>query len=130
MNPSTPWASYRQVATQTAPPGQLILMLYDGVIRFLGQAMLGFDKDDPLEFNQTINNNILRAQAIIHELNHCLNMEGGGEFSANQRRLYDYLDRRLQESNLQKKPDGIQEVMARLNVLRDAWNEMLQKQGS
>ena len=128
MNLPTPWASYRQVSTQTATPGQLILMLYDGVIRFLGQAMLGFADDDPLEFNRTINNNVLRAQAILHELNFCLNMQDGGEFSLNLRRLYDYLDRRLQESNLQKKPEGIQEVITRINVLREAWNEMLQKQ--
>ena len=81
MTQPNPWAAYRQVATQTAPPGQLILMLYDGVIRFLGQAMLGFSHEDPLEFNRTINNNILRAQAIIQELNLCLNMDAGGEFS-------------------------------------------------
>lgn len=127
MNQTNAWASYRQVATQTAPPGQLILMLYDGVIRFLGQALLGFDYDDPLEFNRTINNNILRAQAIIQELNLCLKMEEGGEFAVNQRRLYDYLDRRLQESNLKKTPEGIHEAISHVTVLRDAWKEMLQQ---
>ena len=87
MNFSRSSQSYLQVATQTASPGQLILMLYDGAIRFLEQARLGFASDDPLEFNRTINNNVLRAQAIINELNDCLNMEQGGEVSANMRRL-------------------------------------------
>jgi flagellar protein FliS len=115
------------VATQTASPGQLILMLYDGALRFLGAALQGFEFEDPLEFNQTVSNNILRAQAIVTELNVCLNMEAGGEFAANQRRLYDYLHRKLQESNVKKKREGIEEVIGHLNVLREAWNEMLQK---
>ena len=124
------WQSYRQVATQTASPGQLILMLYDGTLRFLERALLGFDLTDPLEFNQTINNNLLRAQAIINELNVSLDMQRGGEFSTNMRRLYEYLDRRLQESNMRKDRAAIHEVVRRLTVVRDAWSQMLVSQGS
>src|SRR5215468_7180075 len=67
MNRSNPWKSYREVATQTAPRGQLVLMLFDGALRFLDRALMGFSKDDPAEFNQTISNNIIRAQDIIGE---------------------------------------------------------------
>lgn len=119
--------SYLQIATQTASPGQLVLMLYDGAIRFLERALQGFSSDDPAEFNQTINNNVQRAQAILDELNTALNTGAGGEFAENLRRLYNYLDRRLEESNLRKEPDGIEETIQRLSVLRDAWREMLQK---
>lgn len=128
MRPSNPWNSYRRIAMETAPPGQLILMLYDGVLRFLDQSLQGFAHEDPLEFNRAINNNILRAQAIIQELNDSLNMEVGGEFAATMRGLYHYMDRRLQESNLKKTQEGIHEVAKRVTVLRDAWREMLQKQ--
>jgi len=119
--------SYLRVATQTVSPGQLVLMLYDGALRFLERARLGFASDDPLEFNQTIHNNLVRAQEIISELNMALNIEAGGEFASTMRRLYDYLDRRLIESNRAKKEDGIIEVIGRLTVLRDAWAEMLRK---
>jgi len=71
------WQAYRQVATQTASPAQVVLLLYNGAIRFLEQARLGFGFDDPKEFNETINNNILRAQAIINEMNQALNMAEG-----------------------------------------------------
>lgn len=128
MHLVNPWQSYRQVATQTAPPGQLVLMLYEGAIRFLECALGGFAKDDPAEFNLTINNNVLRAQEIIRELNVSLNMEDGGPFADNLRRLYDYLDRRLTDSNLKKEDTGIKEVIQRLSVLRDAWAAMLQGQ--
>jgi flagellar protein FliS len=129
MLPSKPWQSYRQVATQTASPGQLVLMLFDGAIRFLEKARLGFTADDPLEFNQTINNNVIRAQDIIHELNWSLDVEKGGEVAGTLRRLYDYMDHRLHESNQYKREDGIMDVINRLTVLREAWAEMLRNPG-
>lgn len=121
------WQSYRQVATQTASPGQLVLLLYNGIIRFLEQARLGFGLDDPKEFNETINNNLQRALAIINEMNQSLNMAEGGEFAVRMRALYDYFDRRLHESNMNKTETGILEVLKHVTVLRDAWAEMLQK---
>lgn len=127
MQRSNPWQSYRTVATQTASPGQLVLMLYEGAIRFLERGLAGFQQTDPLEFNSTINNNIQRAQAIINEMNSTLNMEKGGDVSANFRRLYDYLYNRLHEANMKKQREPMEEVIARLRVLRDSWAEMLQQ---
>jgi flagellar protein FliS len=122
-----PWQSYSRVATQTASPGQLVLMLYDGALRFLERARAGFDHDDPKERNEAINNGILRAQTIFMELDRSLNMDQGGQVAATLRSLYDYFDRRLQESNVAKSPEGIIEVIQRVTVLRDAWIEMLRQ---
>lgn len=123
------WQSYRQVATQTASPGQVVLMLYNGIVRFLEQARLGFGLDDPKEYNEAINNNIQRAQAIINEMNLSLNLAEGGEFAERMRGLYDYLDRRLQEANIAKAEPPVVEVLKHVTVLRDAWAEMLQQGG-
>src|SRR5271156_805576 len=129
MSRNKPWDSYRKVATQTASPGQLVLMLYDGALRFLDKALAGFDHKDPKHFNETINNNILRAQAIVHELNASLDMKAGGEVASNFRRLYNYFYRRLTEANRTKQKVPLEEVMARLRVLRDSWAEMLRNGG-
>lgn len=129
MSRNKPWESYRKIATQTATPGQLVLMLYDGAIGFLEKALAGFGQADPLLFNQTINNNILRAQAIIHQMNAHLNMQRGGEAAANFRRLYNYLYRRLHEANRGKKQEPIEESLRHLRVLRDSWAEMLRQGG-
>ena len=125
MHPANLAHSYRQVATQTASRGQLVLMLYDGAIKFLERALTGFELEDPLDFNQTVHNNIARAQAIIQELDASLNMEAGGEFSANMRRLYDYFDSQLVESNRLKRAEGVKDVLKRLAVVRGAWAEMI-----
>lgn len=120
--------SYRQVAAQTASPGQVVVMLYEAAINSLERAMAGFEKDDPVEVNMTIHNNVTRAQDIIGELNSSLNFAAGGDFAPTMRRLYDYMDDRLSESNLRKDPAGVREVANRLTVLRDAWAEALRKQ--
>ena len=125
-----PWKSYQQVATKTAPPGQLVLMLYEGAIRFLERALGGFSLEDPAEHNQTISNNILRTQDIIFELNVTLNIEDGGELAKTLRNLYDYMSRQLMEANLKKEEAPIREVLGRITVLRDAWAQMLVNQQS
>jgi flagellar protein FliS len=129
MPRNNPWESYRKVATQTATPGQLVLMLYDGAIKFLEKALAGFTYQDPCQFNETINNNIVRAQAIIHDMNANLNMKAGGEVAANFRRLYNYLYRRLAEANRAKQKPPLEESIGHLRVLRDSWAEMLRNGG-
>jgi flagellar protein FliS len=130
MHVANPWKSYRQIATQTAPPGQLVLMLYDGAIRILERALTGFQAEDPAERNSVVHNNLQRAQEIIRELNMSLNMEQGGECAATLRKLYDYFEDRLWQSNLKKRTEGIEEVIRHIKVLRDAWAAMLQNNGS
>jgi flagellar protein FliS len=125
MHVANPWKSYRQIATQTAPPGQLVLMLYEGAIRFLERGLAGFDCEDPAQANMAVHNNLQRAIDILRELNLSLNMEQGGEFAMTLRRLYEYFDNRIWESNLQKRPEGVKEVIRHLTVLRDAWASML-----
>jgi flagellar secretion chaperone FliS len=124
-----PLRSYRTIATQTAPPGQLVLMLYEGAIRFLERALTGFERQDPLEFHSTINNNVLRAQQILNELDQSLDLHQGGDLALTLRGLYGYMNRQLTLSNTRKRPEGIQDTIQRLSVLRDAWNEMLRRQG-
>jgi flagellar protein FliS len=128
MHVADPWKSYRQTATLTASPGQIVLMLYEGALRSLERALPGYSYDDPGQANMTIHNNLQRAQEIIRELNYALNMEQGGECAATLRRLYDYFNRRIWESNLRKRREGVDEVIRHLTVLRDAWAMMLKKQ--
>jgi flagellar protein FliS len=120
-----PWKSYRQVATQTAPPGQLILMLFDGALRFLERGLAGFNCTDPAEANMTIHNNFQRALDIVRELNRAVNLEQGGECAENFRQLYDYFERKIVDSNVRKNPEGAREVVEHLTAMRDAWAAML-----
>ena len=118
---------YRRIATQTAPPGRLILMLFDGALHSLERALTGFECTDPRERNQTIHNNLRHAVDIIRHLNNSLNLEAGGKLAETLRRLYYYYDQRLVESDMGKKREGVDEVLGHMKGLRDSWAGMLVK---
>ena len=129
MQAATYWKSYRQIATQTAPPGQLVLMLFDGALNSMERAMTGFDLADPKQKNEAIHNNLQKAVDIIRVLNGSLNLAEGGKLAQTLRGLYNYFDQRIVESNLRKKREGITEVMTHMTELRNAWEKMLANRG-
>ncbi len=115
-----PYDQYKQTQVNTASQGKLIVMLYDGMIRFLKIAV---ENMDPKTYD-IANNNIIRAQDIITELISSLNMDDGGEIAQNLLSLYIYFKKRLLEANMQKDAEIIKEVIAHAEPLRDAWNEI------
>jgi flagellar protein FliS len=123
--------TYRANAILTASPGQLVLMLYDGALKAMGLAREAFaiNPDDPRRI-QTINEQLLKAQAIINELQSTLNMEAGGDFARTMHRLYDYHNRRLLEANIRKQVEPVIEVERLVRELRDAWAQMLSQGGA
>jgi len=118
--------AYQTQSILTASPGQLVLLMYDGALRFMAQARAGFalPEDNPRRI-ETIHTALLRAQAILSELRANLDMEAGGDIAANLDRLYDYHLRRLFECNLRKDEAPLIEVENLVRTLRDAWAEML-----
>ena len=127
-NPYAKASAYKSTSVNTSSPSDLVLMLYDGVIRFLSNAKGGFDLEDPVGFHQVINGNIQKAQAIIRELRSSLDMDKATEFSETMAGLYDYFDRRLQEANMDKTSEPIDEVLQRVKTIRDAWDEMTRRE--
>ena len=125
MNSAKKLSAYRANAVGSAKPENLVVMLFDGAIRFLGAAIRAFDHEDPLDFNLTIHTNITKTQAIIRELNNALDLDNGGELGQKLTSLYNYFDQRLQEANIHKDRAIIEEILARISELRDAWNESL-----
>ncbi len=123
--------TYRTNAILTASPGQLVLMLYDGALKSLALAHAAFatPADDPRRI-ENINTHLLKAQAILAELQNGLNMEAGGEFARTMHRLYDYHIRRLLEANIRKQAEPVAEVERLVRELRDAWAQMLTQQDS
>jgi flagellar protein FliS len=121
--------AYRTNAVLTASPGQLVLMLYDGALTALALAREAFDTpaEDPRRI-AVINHQLLKAQAIITELQNGLNMEVGGEFARTMHRLYDFHLGRLLDANLRKQLEPVIEVEHLVRELRDAWAQMLTQQ--
>ena len=117
--------TYRANAVLTASPGQLVLMLYDGALKALAIAREAFGRAEDPRRIEIINQQLVKAQNIVSELQGGLNLDAGGEFAQTMNRLYDYHHRRLFEANLRKQVEPVIEVERLLKELRDAWAEML-----
>lgn len=111
--------TYRAAHIETATPERLLVMMYDGALKYLNLALPALRKKD-LEASHR---NLLKAEAILLELMSVLDMEIGGELAQNLYNLYDYMYRQLIQANLQQDPAPAQEVIKLLEPLRAAWSE-------
>jgi len=117
--------SYRSVAVTTATPGQLVLMLFDGTLRFLSTALHGFEIEALGARNEQIHNNLLKGQNVLRELQASLDLQVGGEFGQTMYALYDFMLDQLQKANLTKDPAPIHIVERLLGEIRGSWAQML-----
>jgi flagellar secretion chaperone FliS len=117
--------AYRRNAILSAGPGQLILMLFDGALRFMNAAVAGFDEPHPIRRNEKIHNNLTRTQAILTELQDCLDLKKGGDFAQRMFALYKFMRLQLRQANLRKDPAPIHVVIKLLGDIRQSWADML-----
>ncbi|MDD2407290.1 MAG: flagellar export chaperone FliS [Tepidiphilus sp.] len=116
-----------ETAVQSADPHQLILMLYDGALMALAQAVVAMEQKDIPKRAQSIS----RAIAIIHDgLHASLDVESGGELGERLAALYDYMVERLTQANATNNAAAVQEVSGLLRTLREAWAEMPRQQAA
>ncbi|MGI6587220.1 MAG: flagellar export chaperone FliS [Peptococcia bacterium] len=115
------YQQYQQQQVFTAPPDKLLLMLFDGAIRFCNQAKKALVGQKLEESNYYI----IKAEDIILELMTTLKMDF--EFSQQLYSLYDYLYRRLVEANIEKDMVLLDEVVELLTELRQTWAEVAVK---
>ncbi len=120
--------SYGATAVSTASPGVLVLMLFDGALRFLSRAEYGFGLDALARRNEEIHNNIVKTQLILRELQASLDMEVDGDFPHQMYALYDFMISQLLAANVRKDVEPLRAIYPMLSDLRDAWDEMLRRQ--
>ncbi|MGV3665329.1 MAG: flagellar export chaperone FliS [Leptospira bouyouniensis] len=115
---------YKANEISTVSQIKLIVMLFDGAIRFLGVAK---DNMTPRKYD-VVNNNIIKTQDIITELLLSLNMEEGKEVANNLLSLYIYLKKRLLEANMRKDKAIIDECIKILGELKNSWEDLEKKE--
>lgn len=116
----SPYQNYQQQQVVTAPREKLLLMLFDGAIRFCNQALKAHNDKNLAE----VHKNLIKVQKIMEELMATLDMNI--EIAKDLLSLYDYLYRRLVEANLKKDPAIVEEVVGFLSDLRQTWAEAMQ----
>lgn len=111
---------YQKTAVNGASPLQLVIMLYDGALRFMEAGKKAIADRDLEKQNESLQ----RAQKIIFELMSCLDLNSGGEVAKNLMALYSYAIDQLVAANLADDVAGIDRAMQVFTDLREGWSQL------
>lgn len=103
---------------QAAPPEDLVLMLFEGAVRFGREGLEALDRDDRAEAVRLVG----RVRAIVQELDRSLN-PAAGPITRHLSAIYEYVLRRLDPEGIDAPALG--EVIADLQVLCEAWTALV-----
>lgn len=120
MNPTNLLKKYKDMEIQTSSPEKLILLLYNGAIKFLNQAKIKMREENIEESSRLL----LKAEKIVRELMCSLDLKRG-KFVVSWYSLYGYIYGRLVEANLEKKVEIVDEAIGLLTPLRDSWAKII-----
>jgi flagellar protein FliS len=109
--------AYQENSVSTQSKGRLIVMLYDGAIKFMKLAIIEMEKKNYEAKGRYLN----KAMDIINELNAVLDMEGGGEIASNLRSLYLFMNRHLTQANVKCDPQLVRDVIKLMEELNQSW---------
>ena len=115
-------STYQTVQVTTTDRGRLLLMMYEGAIKFLRQAKAGVEAKDIAKFCRFL----CKAQAIIAELMNTLDFEKGGKIARDLDRLYDFMLFYLTEANLHQDGERIAKVINLLDIIYSAYKEIIE----
>ena len=109
--------AYKNTTITTQGKGRLIVLLYEGAIKFMNQAIKELEAGNFAAKGHYIN----RAQDIINELNMVLDRDAGGEIAENLCKLYCFMNNRLSQANVKRDPQMIREVISIMEELNQGW---------
>ena len=110
--------SYRNTEAQSRTPLELVVMLYDGALRFIAVARGAIERGDTPARAEAVS----RALAIVSELQNTLDIEKGGEMAERLDGLYQFVTGRLMDASFTRNVASLDEASRVLAELRGAWS--------
>ena len=124
LNPKQSYKAYSKTDVNTSDQLTLIIMLYEGLLRFLKKAMIKIEENDA----EAAHNYFVRSKDIVNELLSTLHAEKGGDIGNNLRELYLYMFRRIVEANLKKDMEISKDVYQVAKTLHEGWVQLKSRQ--
>ncbi len=115
--------SYKSSRANTASKEDLLILLYEGAVRFLERSIEEFSAGRLSDHKMSLR----RGIAIIAELQNTLNFEKGGELAIQLFDLYGYMLNQLTQANLRKDTECIREVIRHLGTLLEGWRDAVRQ---
>ena len=123
MSAKVAFDEYKRNKVITASGVELIIQLYDEVMNNIRLAKPILTKGEKLSFDEikTKSKALNKAVNVVTALADSLDMEKGGEISKNLSKLYEFINLRLLNANLNNDPVMLDEATRVLHELREAW---------
>lgn len=113
---------YRKNAVNGASPLQLVVMLYDGALKYMEAGKRAIAEHDLAKQNGELQ----KAQRVVMELMSCLDLKNGGDIANNLLALYTYVLNQLVEANVEDKVEPIERSISIFSELRESWSKIEQ----
>ncbi len=126
MGPADYFKEYQRNEVATSNQGKLIIMMYDGAIKFVNMAIQAMEKNDIPGRGKYIQ----KTHDIINELSLALDLEKGGDISRKLEDLYQFILRQLTSANVKSDSKALESILKILNPLRDAWEQIFRNDSS
>ena len=123
MAQGRPYQAYQTTSIKTSGQKQLIVMLYEGMNRFMNKAITAIHEND----YETAHENLNRTGNILLELLSTLREDVGGEVAANLKKIYVFCYEQTVVANLKKDVEMIKSIQGILNNLADGWKQIGKK---
>lgn len=119
---NNPYSQYQKTQVMTARREKVLLMLYEGAIRFTKQAHAAMKQKKIAEKGKYIS----KATAILSELMATLDFKQGGQLAADLENLYVFMIDKLIEGNIKNDPECLEHVEKLLMTLFEAWKDVIE----
>jgi flagellar secretion chaperone FliS len=114
---------YRTSQANTASREDLLILLYEGAIRFLERAITEMEAKNLSEHKMYLR----RGLAIVAELQSTLDFDKGGELSMQLFDLYGFMMERLSQANMKQDMSLIRTVIENLETLLEGWRDAVRQ---
>ena len=120
---TNPYQKYKKTSVESAGREKILLMLYEGAIKFTKLAIKAAEEKKIADRGI----NIGRAFDIVMELNNTLDHKVGGEIAANLERLYLFIMDEYTKGNISGKPEHLRAALKVLETLYAGWVGAVEK---
>ena len=120
---SNPYQKYKATSIQSASKEKLLLMLYEGAIKFCKKAVIAIENGDIAARGE----NVSRAYDIVLELMNTLDHKVGGEIAANLEQLYMFITDELTQANINNDVNRLNNAIRILTTLYDGWKQAIEQ---
>lgn len=117
------YKKYKETSIQSASREKILIMLYEGAIKFTKLAIMAVEKNQVKEKCE----NIGRAYDIVLELNNTLDHKVGGEVAGRLEQLYQYMIEQYIKANTTNDVEALKTVQKLLETLHEGWVQAIQK---